>query len=133
VQESIYAFQYDIEHNQKLTKIKGDPLSFFMGILSKGQPYNAPAGYINPIEKERKIYFERKKREKQERDEREKQLIELEFEEWYLTLTNTEKLKFDDESVAILGPNVKIGRNKENAKKYFIENERPIIAENIKL
>jgi hypothetical protein len=47
LQDSIYAFAFDLSENQKTKRISGTPLNFFMGILRKG-PYAPPANYESP-------------------------------------------------------------------------------------
>ena len=51
VQNSIYAFSFDLVENNKAKELKGQPINFFMGILRKGNPYASPANYESPKDK----------------------------------------------------------------------------------
>ena len=57
LQDSIYAFAYDLSENQKAKSISGAPLNYFMGILRKG-PYVPPANYESPEERQQRLYLE---------------------------------------------------------------------------
>ena len=62
LQDSIYAFAFDLEHNGKAKGMTKPPLNYFMGILRKG-PYAAPANYEPPEIRQRRLYLEAKERE----------------------------------------------------------------------
>lgn len=81
LQESIYAFAFDLVENQKGKTITGPPLNYFMGILRKG-PYAAPANYENPEDRQRRLYLEAKEQQRKRRQEMEARLETVEFEEW---------------------------------------------------
>ncbi|MBV9576296.1 MAG: hypothetical protein JO149_06705, partial [Gammaproteobacteria bacterium] len=61
VQDSIYAFAFDLENNNKEKSLKSGPLNYFMGILRSGKPYAPPANYESPQDAAMRIYLERKK------------------------------------------------------------------------
>jgi hypothetical protein len=87
VDDSIKAFAFDLEFNNKTEKIKGNPLSYFMGILRKGMPYLAPENY-EPVETRTiKLYIEQKERQKQQKLELEKKAFDIALEEWIETLS----------------------------------------------
>jgi hypothetical protein len=81
LQESIYAFAFDLSENQKTKSISGAPLNYFMGILRRG-PYMPPANYESPEDRQQRIYLEAKEQQRKLRQERESRLETVEFEEW---------------------------------------------------
>jgi hypothetical protein len=97
VQESIYAFAFDLEVNERKKVINGAALNFFMGILRKG-PYGPPTNYEAPGVRQMRLYLEAKKREQQARSEMETELETMEFNEWVAKLSTEERLQFVPES-----------------------------------
>lgn len=91
VQDSIYAFAFDLEYNNKQSSLKGTPLNYFMGIVRNGKPYAPPANYESPTDKAMRIYLESKKEQANNRDKLFKELFETSFQEWLSGLTD--KLK----------------------------------------
>jgi DNA-binding MarR family transcriptional regulator len=89
LQDSIYAFYFDLNVNQKGSKIGGPPLNFFMGILRRG-PYSAPANYESPEDKQLREYLDAKENLLKKRRERLERLKALEFEEWVDSLPSME-------------------------------------------
>ena len=89
IQESIYAFAFDLKKNQKAKSLKSPPLNFFMGILRKGIPYAPPDNYESPEDEARRKYLEAKRAQIARRDAIERETLELEFEEWKNSLTPT--------------------------------------------
>ena len=85
LQDSIYAFYYDLNENEKGSQIKGSPLNYFMGLLRRG-PYSPPPNYESPQDRQLREYFEAKERLIAGRRERIERLKELEFEEWMQSL-----------------------------------------------
>jgi len=81
LQESIYAFAFDLCENQKAKNISGAPLNYFMGILRKG-PYTPPANYEDPESRQKRLYLEAKEQQRKKRLELEERLEAVEFEEW---------------------------------------------------
>ncbi len=81
LQESIYAFAFDLNENQKTKSISGAPLNYFMGILRKG-PYTPPINYENPEDQQQRLYLEAKEQQRKRRQEIEARLETEEFEEW---------------------------------------------------
>ncbi len=81
LQDSIYAFAFDLSENQKAKNISGAPLNYFMGILRKG-PYTPPANYEDPQSRQRRLYLEAKEEQRKKRLELEERLEAVEFEEW---------------------------------------------------
>lgn len=94
VQDSIYAFAFDLEENNKAGSIKGAPLNFFMGILRNGKPYAPPVNYESPSDKAMRVYLERKEMLKKQRAEIEEKSCLLAFEEWFVVLPVEEKKKY---------------------------------------
>jgi len=88
LQESIYAFAFDLTENQKAKNISGAPLNYFMGILRKG-PYTPPVNYESPEDRQQRLYLEAKEQQRKLRLDRESRLETVEFEEW------AEKLSLD--------------------------------------
>lgn len=94
VQDSIYAFAFDLENNAKAKTIKGDPINFFMGILRNGKPYLSPSNYESPQDKAMRLYMERKRETEQKRLGIEKEAISLAFGDWFAQLTDNQKREF---------------------------------------
>ncbi|MGK5089280.1 hypothetical protein WDW86_17150 [Bdellovibrionota bacterium FG-2] len=82
VQDSIFAFAFDLRVNAKEKEVRGAPLNYFMGILRKGFAYARPANYETPQEAARRKRLELLQREESQRQAEEQQLLELEFSSW---------------------------------------------------
>jgi len=94
IQQSIYAFAYDLETGNA-KKITTSPLNFFMGILKRGNIYTPLSkDYIDPQEKARKIFLEKIKQQKEEKRAVEKELLTQSYREWFRNLTDEEKKTF---------------------------------------
>ena len=91
IQESIEHFAFDIKQNNKKNTIKTSPISYFMGILKRVGYYNPPENYVSPKAQALQELLERKQKEKDDRDHKLKELINIYFEEWNLTLTEETK------------------------------------------
>jgi predicted transcriptional regulator len=121
VQESIYAFAFDLEVNGKKKDINGPTLNYFMGILRKG-PYAPPANYEAPDVRQLRLYLEAKKREQQTRLELETQLETVEYDSWVADLPLEERARLvpasDFAKPGSPGHNVQL-------KQYFRENVWP--------
>ena len=103
VQDSIYAFSFDLEHNNKIKFLKSPPLNYFMGILRSGKPYAPPANYESPTDKAMRLYLTKKKELDQRRHEMEEEVFNLAFRDWEAGLSNEEK-------EALLSPEIKNSR-----------------------
>ncbi len=90
VQVSIYAFAFDLNENGKAKKITTDPLSFFIGILKKGDPYSPPSNYVSPRDKALKLYNERMRELNAKRSVEEQTAQEYAFAEWSETVPEQE-------------------------------------------
>lgn len=82
VQDSIYAFAFDMDKNNKIKTLKSAPLNYFMGILRSGKPYAPPANYESPQDAAMRIYLERKKEAEQKRSAMEDEIFNVAFNEW---------------------------------------------------
>ncbi len=94
VQDSIYAFSFDLKENNKKKEITGNPINFFMGILRKGLPYTPPDGYETPQERHMRLYEEKMSKLKAQREEIEKKAFNLAFEDWFRDLPDSKKIEF---------------------------------------
>ena len=92
LQESINAFVFDLEVNQKTGAINGSALNFFMGILRKG-PYVPPDNYEPPQARQMREYLEAREQQQKKRQEMEARLEKVEFEEWETKLSIEEKVR----------------------------------------
>jgi hypothetical protein len=121
LQESIYAFAFDLEVNNKGREMNGPALNYFMGILRRG-PYTPPANYEPPETRQMRQYLEAKKREQLARTELESQLETIEFDGWVARLSAEEKSRFvppaDFAKVGSPGHNAQL-------KQYFREQVWP--------
>ncbi len=126
VQESIDAFAFDLEKNNKKALIHGDEVNFLMGILLKrGMPYTPPDNYESPRDRAMRIYLEKKREQQQKRKQMQRQLMGLEFEEWYSNLTTEQK----KEIIPSYKEETKFSKNL--ALGYFEENVFPEIEQSI--
>lgn len=127
LQESIYAFSFDLAENQKIKSITGAPLNYFMGILRKG-PYVAPANYEAPEDRQRRLYLEAKEKHRKNRQELEERHEAIEFEEW------AEKITLEQRA-ALVPPKdfAKPGSTAHNyqMREYFRENVWPQLKEKV--
>ncbi len=94
VQDSIYAFAFDLKENDKKKEITGTPINFFMGILRKGLPYTPPDSYETPQERHMRLYEEKMSKLKAQREEIEKKSFNLAFEDWFRDLPDSKKVEF---------------------------------------
>ena len=121
LQESIYAFAFDLDVNGKGREINGHALNYFMGILRRG-PYAPASNYEAPDVRQMRLYLEAKKREQQTRLELESQLEAVEFDSWVVSLSNEESARFvpptDFAKPGSPGHNVQL-------KQYFRDNIWP--------
>lgn len=119
IQESIYAFAFDLNENKKMSSLKTNPLNYFIGILRKGQPYLPPSNYESPKDKALREYVERKRELSQKRVKLEQEALDLAFLEWKEKLTIEEKNKIYPNAIKKL----KDGTLKINfLKNFFKEN-----------
>lgn len=88
VQDSINAFAFDLDVNNKGAKIKAAPLYFFMGILRNGMPYAAPENYEDLETRALKRYLENKKKQQAHRESIRQEAYNLALEEWEENLTS---------------------------------------------
>jgi hypothetical protein len=94
VQNSIYAFAFDMENNNKGKEIDTTPVNFFMGILRKVGVYTPPRGYESPQARCMRLYEERMRQE----EEIENKAINLAFKNWFKNLTDEQKKEYAPES-----------------------------------
>lgn len=121
VQDSIYAFAFDLQENNKAKSIKGDLINFFMGILRNGKPYLPPSNYESPQDKAMRLYLENKRKIEQGRVEVEKEALTLAFNEWFAKLSDVQKKEFVPE---VMRGGIKIGKSKmleSSARNHFEE------------
>lgn len=128
LQESIYAFAFDLSENQKAKNISGAPLNYFMGILRKG-PYTPPANYEPPEIRQRRLYLENKEEQRKKRLELDERLEAVEFEEWL------EKQPLEQRALLVPPKDfTKPGGTAHNyqLREYFRENVWPVLRERLK-
>ena len=126
VQDSIYAFAFDLQENNKMKVINGDPINFLMGILRKGKPYTPPSNYESPQDKAMRIYHERMKQKEDKRQVIEKESRDLAYTEWFSKLEDKEKRQFLPQN---LRRNARVENNKMldgSARNYFKDEVWPI-------
>lgn len=92
VQESLYAFDFDLKENGKGKSLRVGPLNYFMGILKNGRPYAPPQNYENPLEKALKSYISSHEGRVQKQQELEKKALEIAFNEWGKKLSDVDIL-----------------------------------------
>ena len=99
IQDSIYAFVFDLQENNKAKSIKGDPINFFMGILRKGVAYNFPSNYESPQNKALRKTLEAKKKQQQKKENMLDELTNIEFSTWKQDLKEEEIEKIVPEDI----------------------------------
>ena len=122
VQDSIHAFAFDLQENDKAKSIKVDPINFFMGILRGGKPYAPSSNYESPQDKAMRVYRERMREIEQGRVDSEKEAIGLAFNEWFAKLTDEEKKEFLPELFRNNTNSEKLGKSKileSSARNHF--------------
>lgn len=122
VQDSIYAFAFDLQENGKEKSIKGDPINFFMGILRTGRVYTFPSNYESPQDKALRLYRENKRVIEQRRVEAEKEAINLAFNDWFEKLNDEQKIEFLPKMLRNNASSEKLEKSKileSSAKSYF--------------
>ncbi len=127
LQDSIYAFAFDLIENQKGKAISGSPLNYFMGILRKG-PYVAPVNYESPEDLQRRLYLEGRELQRKKRKEIAVRLEAVEFEEWLDTLSLEKRAE-----LVPAKDYAKPGSSAHNSqlREYFQENVWPSLQEKI--
>lgn len=98
IQESIYAFAFDLRFNGKAQHINGDAINYLMGILRRG-PYTPPANYKSPQVQQHEAYLTWKRQEAEQKQKLEEQIIEIEFQAWWNGLSESERSAFSPESL----------------------------------
>jgi hypothetical protein len=93
LQDSIYAFAFDLDNNLRSKVFKVGPLSYFMGILKRGLVYAYPDGYDSPLEKALEEYIHRQEEIQRKRGERLEEALELSFVNWERSLSEDEVCK----------------------------------------
>lgn len=123
VQDSIYAFAFDLQENNKAKSIKGDPINFFMGILRNGRVYTFPSNYESPQDKAMRLYTEQRRVVEQKKKLLEKESFDLAFGEWFGELTEAQKIAFLPENMQ--NTKIAFGKNKviESAARSYFEKE----------
>ena len=129
VQDSIYHFAFDLKHNNRASSIKGDPLNYFMGIVSKRGAYTAPSNYIDPVLEVMNNYHKSKEQSEKQKAEIEQKVQEIEFTTWYDNLSDAEiEGLIPDEIRNGLGapPTLKQTLKTQFLKKYYRETLWPL-------
>ena len=121
-QDSIYAFAFDLQKNDKAKSIKGDPINFFMGILRKGGAYTFPSNYESFQDKAMRLYLERMSEIEQKRDALEKKTKDLAYKEWFAQLSDEQKIELIPTN---LRSNARLENNKilEGGARAYFEKE----------
>jgi predicted transcriptional regulator len=86
VQDSIFAFAFDLEINNKAKSIKTNPLNYLMGTLKKGIVYTC-SNYEPPHIRAMREYREQKAAALIQQEEMEKEIFDMEFTAWKQTLS----------------------------------------------
>jgi len=134
VQDSIYAFAFDLQENSKGKSIKGDPINFFMGILRTGRVYTFPSNYESPQDKALRLYRESKRKMEQARVEAEKEAYNLAFNDWFYKLTDEQKKELLPKIFRNNATGEKLEKSKileSSAKSHFEKEIWPIEKEKI--
>ena len=98
IQESIYAFAFDLRFNGKGQHINGDVINYLMGILRRG-PYVPPHNYKSPTALQQEAYLAWKREEAERQQKLDEQIIGLEFGAWWDGLSDLERNAYSPASV----------------------------------
>lgn len=123
VQDSIYAFAFDLKENGKEKSIKGDIINFFMGILRNGKPYAPSSNYESPQDKAVRIYLERMREIEKKRVEAEKEVFLLEFNNWFRSLSDEQKLNLLPEAFRHSSASLENNKILESSARNHFEKE----------
>jgi hypothetical protein len=108
IQNSINAFVFDLNENDKAASIKSkDPIPFFLGILNRQGVYVAPGNYESPKDKAMREYLAIENEKQNKRQKIEQELMAVSFENWHEGLTikakcellNMEQTEFTSETM----------------------------------
>jgi predicted DNA-binding transcriptional regulator len=136
VQDSIDAFAFDLQYNDKAKSLKTTPINFFMGILRNVGVYNPPENYESPQDKAMKGYVAQQKAQIERKQTLEAEAFQLAFHAWLRALPESEKeiillpeikkaqAKRDQVEVHVIQNNEKV--QLDLCKAYFKENIWPI-------
>jgi len=94
IQDSINHFAFDLEHNDKAKTFKLSPLDVFIGMMRKGNYYNAPSNYESQKARNMRLSLEAKTKRQQAEKELEDRLKEIEWKEWSEGLTEDALMEF---------------------------------------
>jgi len=126
VQNSIYAFAFDLENNDKAKTLKKDPINFFMGILRRGMPYAPPDNYEHPKDKATRLYLESMRKVVQKREKIRQEMMNVAFEDWYYKLENEDAKSFLPIEMKLPPSYANAPKEsrivKDKARAHFIEN-----------
>lgn len=118
VQESIYAFAYDIEHNPSLLRIKTTPLNLFLGILKRGCPYFPSKEYDSVIKRQ----YDKHQKERERRKLQDEQIVDQHrnqtFADWVEKLSLKEKSEILDIDIGFMSK-MPIQAVKDGLFEYF--------------
>jgi len=82
VQESIYAYAFDLKENNKIKQIGSQPINYFMGILVKGMPYAPPDNYESPHDRALRLFIEQKRKVQIKKQALEEEALLFAYTEW---------------------------------------------------
>ena len=126
VQNSIYAFAFDLDNNDKAKTLKKDPINFFMGILRRGMPYAPPDNYEHPKDKATRLYLESMRKVVQKREKIRQEMMNVAFEDWYYKLENGDAKSFLPIEMKLPPSYANAPKEsrivKDKARAHFIEN-----------
>ena len=118
VQESIYAFAYDIEHNPSLLRIKTTPLNLFLGILKRGCPYFPSKEYDSVIKRQ----YDKHQKERNRRKLQDEQIVDQHrnqtFVDWVERLSLKAKSEILDIDIGFMSK-MPIQAVKDGLFEYF--------------
>ena len=135
VQESIYAFSFDLEHNLDKLNIKTSAAAMITNILKKGNPYSSytPESFMTPKELQMKKYIDSKKLREVKLKKMEEEMFNLEMDDWLNNLDISEKSKIL--STKDLPNNLKSSMKKKiengHLQTHFEENVWPNIKQSV--
>tara|TARA_Y100001935_G_C17303700_1_gene510884 strand:- start:428 stop:2203 length:1776 start_codon:yes stop_codon:yes gene_type:complete len=96
VQDSINAFAFDLNENQRGEKIKTSPLNLFMGILKGGSEYHPPKNFVSEEDRILKEQVEAEREKFEKRQQMQSELKEIKYQNWLLDLSVQDKLSILD-------------------------------------
>lgn len=98
IQDSIYAFAFDLKHNEVAKDFQKPPAVVLLSLLKKGHPYSSKTSdkYLPPQQEAMKKFLEMKSNEHTKQIELENKIKKIAYNDWISGLSEEELLSLVD-------------------------------------